>query len=425
MDFKSDKQINFINKMAESRKEGSFLAFKWTLRAVLICILLLGTVYYFAEAEKNPHMISVNDVIKRTGIRSTFMTLMGDKNILFLGVDSNGPYSNSFYGTRSDTILLVNVHRNGKSVNAISIPRDSKVYLAGGKGVDKINAAHALGGPELTVRTIEETFGIHISNYIVINYAGVRDFVGEIGGVPINVEKKMYYRDKTADLTIDLEPGHQVLSPHKAEGYLRFRHDATGDIGRIKRQQRFLKALAKKLATAETVLKAPQLYDILSKNIRTDMNLFDLSKLSNIIRNIKPEEVKVATLPGRPSKYSHISYWILDARKTQSIIDRLIYRTGPESSNENLTVSLFYSPRLAGRIESIVDRINALGFSVKFRTPENNAHSEIIAHTKEAAFNKIEPLRKEIPELRDSQYIVEPDENLYPCTDFTIILAGN
>ncbi len=425
MNSQKSKDISFITKMAEKRDDEGFFTLKWTLQAIIACIVLLVILYYFAESKKNPNigMINVNHVINKTGIRSKLLTLMGDRNILFLGVDSNGTYSDSFFGTRTDTILLVSVDRNGKSVNAISIPRDSKVYLAGGRGVDKINAAHALGGPELTKRTIQDTFGIDISNYIVINYQGVRDFVRIIGGVPINVEKRMYYTDWTAGLKIDLQPGYQVLGPDEAEGYLRFRHDAKGDIGRIKRQQHFVKALVDKLARPEIALKAPQLYDILSRNIRTDLNLFELSKLLNIVKNITPGQIQVATLPGKPSQYSKASYWILDAEKAQEIIDRLIYRAESTTAGESLTVSLFYSPSLAGRIENIVDKINSLGFEVKFRIPEENRNSEIIAHTKKAVFKRIEPLREKISELKGSQYVVEPDNNLYPCTDFTILIG--
>ncbi|OGI03011.1 MAG: hypothetical protein A2Y25_03710 [Candidatus Melainabacteria bacterium GWF2_37_15] len=418
-----DKSINFINKMAEDKSPDVTFGKKWTIRAIIICVFLLGIVYFFAEAEKNPKLMFVQNVIKKTGIRSKFMSLMGSKNILVLGVDSNGRHSDPFDGTRSDTILILNIDRTGKSVNAVSIPRDSKVYLAGGKGVDKINAAHALGGPELTIRTIEETFGIEINHYIAVNNAAVKDLVEALGGIPIDVEKRMYYRDRTAGLNINLQPGYQILDPEQAEGYLRFRHDYNGDIGRIKRQQKFVKAVVKKIATAETMMKLPQLYDVLSKNIRTDMNLFDLSKLFNVAKNVKFEEIKVATLPGRPSQHSYISYWILDTDKTQEIIDRLIYRIEPKYDGEDLTVSLYYAPALTDKIDDIVEEINEAGFSVKSSSKKRISQSEVIAHSSKAAFSKIKPLRKRISELKNSQYIVDPDENLYPCTDFTIILA--
>ena len=75
-----------------------------------------------------------------------------------VGVDSNGKGTDPFKGTRSDTMILVNIDPESHSINAISIPRDSKVYLAGDHGVQKINAAHALGGIELTKRTKKTWF---------------------------------------------------------------------------------------------------------------------------------------------------------------------------------------------------------------------------------------------------------------------------
>ncbi len=322
------RKIRFdsIIKAAKEQKLDENFGFKWILRASLISFLFLGIIFFFTKPEKNPNFVLVNNVIKKNRLRSKLMTSTGNKNILFLGVDSNGRMTDPFFGTRSDTIIVVSIAKHGKSVNAISIPRDSKVYLAKGLGIDKINAAHALGGPKLAVKTIENNFGIDINNYVVINYAGIKDFVRVLGGVPVNVEKRMYYRDKTAGLTVDLHPGYQVLDAERAEEYIRFRHDAMGDIGRIKRQQHFLKAVLKKLKSGDTLLKAPEIVDVLSKNIKTDMNLFEISKLLTLIGKIKLKDIKTATLPGKPSRYGPISYWILDTDKTQKIIDRLIYR---------------------------------------------------------------------------------------------------
>lgn len=422
-DSNRDDQLGFVVKAAKEQHSEEFFGLKWTLKAIFISFIFLGIIYYFAEAEKNPQLFSVNDVIKKTGLRSRWMTLTGNKNILFLGVDSNGRMSDPFFGTRSDTMIIVSIDKNGKSVNAVSIPRDSKVFLAKGQGVDKINSAHAIGGPELAIKTVEETFGIEINNYVVVNYKGIREFVKAVGGIPVNVEKRMYYRDRTAGLTIDLQPGEQVLNSGEVEGYLRWRHDANGDIGRIRRQQMFLKAALKTLQSSDSILKAPELIEILSENIKTDLNLFEISKLINIARNLDFEGIKVATLPGKPSKYGPISYWILDANKTQKIIDRLIYREKPKVANEELTISLFYSPEVSDKVDEIVDDIHSLGLNVKFRSKEENHYSQIIAHTKKAAFSRIDLLKEKVSELKNCQYVVEPDENLYPYTDFTIIIG--
>ncbi|HSA06948.1 MAG TPA: LCP family protein [Candidatus Gastranaerophilales bacterium] len=421
---KEQNRLNYIVKTAKENKSSDSLAVKWALKALLASLLVLGIIYYFIEAEKNPKLMSFNKIVKKTGFNSNWINFSGTENILLLGVDSNGKMSDPFTGTRSDTIIVFSISQNGKSVNAISIPRDSKVYLSEDKGVDKINAAHALGGPELTINTIKDTFGIDINHYVVLNYDGVKDFIRAIDGVPINIEKRMYYRDRSAGLRIDLQPGYHVLDANEAEGYLRFRHDAIGDIGRIKRQQWFLAALLNKLKSQDTLFKAPELMGILSKNIRTDLSPVEVTKLISILPKIKPENIKVATLPGNPSKHGYISYWILDADKTQTIIDTLIYRERPDMGGEELTINLFYSPEHAEKIDEIVENINDLGFRVKFQSQERKYHSQIIAHTKKAVFSKVDLLRENIPELNNSQYIVEPEEDTDSYSDFTIVLAN-
>lgn len=418
-----EKQIQFIERIAQEQEKESSSSVKWTIIAVIICALILAAAYYFLEASKNPYLMSFNSAIEKTGIRSRFMSLMGNKNILILGVDSNGRHTNPFEGTRTDTILLVNISRNGKSINAISIPRDSKVYIAGNHGTDKINAAHAFGGPKLTVKTIEETFGVHIDNYIAVNYAGVKDFVQAVGGIPINVEKRMRYSDRSGGLYIDLYPGLQVLDAKQAEGYLRFRHDAIGDIGRMKRQQKFVKAAIKKLSSPDNVIKLPQLYDVMSKNIRTNMNLFELTKLFNVVKKLDMENINVATLPGKPSEHGYISYWILNAEKTQEIIDQMIYRTESETTGEPISVNLYYTPELASNIDNIKSKLTEQGLVVKYSAQEHHYNTEIIAHNQKASTKKINSIRESIPELNKAQYILEPGETYASGADLTINLG--
>ena len=179
------------------------------------------------------------------------------ENILLLGVDSNGADSDLWVGTRTDTIILMNVDPRTKTVNAISIPRDSKVYLPDGMGTQKINAAHAIGGIKMTIKTVEETLGVKIDHYIMFHDAGVRAIVKALGGVDIYVEKNMKYDDNAGKLHINISKGKHHLTDKDVVEYLRFRHDAMGDIGRTKRQQWFLRGLLADLKKPETVVAIP------------------------------------------------------------------------------------------------------------------------------------------------------------------------
>ena len=154
-----------------------------------------------------------------TPSKFNFKMLSRYQNILLLGVDSNGPNTLPFSGVRSDTIIILNIDNHSKSVNAVSIPRDSKVYIADGHGIQKINSAYAIGGIELTKKTIEETLGIKIHNYIVINSDGVKKLIDTIGGVPIYIDGRMDYDDYSAGLHIHLRKGNHVLTGEEAEGY--------------------------------------------------------------------------------------------------------------------------------------------------------------------------------------------------------------
>ena len=122
-----------------------------------------------------------------------FKMLSRYQNILLLGVDSNGPNTLPYSNVRSDSMIIINIDMHTKSINALSIPRDSKVYLAEDHGVQKINSAYALGGIELTKKTIEETFGIRIHNYVIVNSEGIKKLIDAIGGVPIYVDQNLHY----------------------------------------------------------------------------------------------------------------------------------------------------------------------------------------------------------------------------------------
>ena len=115
------------------------------------------------------------------------------KNILLLGVDASENPDDLWTGTRTDNIIILNIDPRTKSVNALSIPRDSKVYLPDHNGIQKINAAHSIGGVSMTIRTIERTLGINIDRYIMVHDNAVKNIIDALGGVDVYVETTMPY----------------------------------------------------------------------------------------------------------------------------------------------------------------------------------------------------------------------------------------
>ena len=173
-----DEQYSVFLKYKE-QDESKKSKFIITLRLVLLIFVVVIFTYFVMFLIDNyenmasifENLINKNTNAERLSNKSdltpskfNFKMLSRYQNILLLGVDSNGPDTLPFSGVRSDTMIILSVDTHGNSVNAISIPRDSKVYLADEHGVQKINAAYALGGIDLTRKTIEETLGIKIQN---------------------------------------------------------------------------------------------------------------------------------------------------------------------------------------------------------------------------------------------------------------------
>lgn len=348
------------------------------------------------------------------------------QNILFLGVDSNNDnVADVWKGTRTDTIILVNIDPKSKSINALSIPRDSKVYLPHNAGVNKINAAHAIGGIDMTKETIEETLGVHIDKYIMVHDNAVKEIIDAMDGIDIYVEKPMHYNDYAGNLHINLSKGNHHLSGQEAVGYLRFRHDALGDIGRTQRQQWFMRGLMEALQSPSTITKIPDIISVAKKYIKTDMSVYEMSQYASMAKHLDMNKIEIAMLPGAPNQKGYISYWILDPEKTQEVVNRLIYRDKtPLDESNHFVASVMHSSDRAEDARQLVNAFKSLGIEVKCTGESNRSHSQFIAHSNKVTNEYYNWLNKKIPGFSGIQFVYDP--NNYYCgeTDFTIILSG-
>jgi LCP family protein required for cell wall assembly len=153
-------------------------------------------------------------------------------------------------GQRTDTIMLLHVPSGGGPTVLVSVPRDSYVAIPG-HGKNKINAAYALGGAQLLVRTVEQDTGVHVDGYVETGLGGYADLVDAIGGV--NVCVKTAIKDTKAH--INLKAGCQTLDGANALGYARARYsDPRGDLGRVERQRQVLAAIAGKTLSPSVIL---------------------------------------------------------------------------------------------------------------------------------------------------------------------------
>lgn len=346
------------------------------------------------------------------------------QNILLLGVDSNGADSDLWVGTRTDTIVLLNIDPKSKSLNAISIPRDSKVYLPKNMGIQKINAAHAIGGIDMTIKTVEDTLGVKVDRYIMVHDDAVRKIVEALGGVDIYVEKNMRYHDYAGNLHIDLTKGQHHLDADEVVGYLRFRHDAMGDIGRTQRQQWFLRGVLQDLQKPQTIAKIPQILSVAKQYVKTDMSLYEMSQYAAVAKHFDIDNIEIATLPGAPNKKGYTSYWILDPEKTQEVVNRLIYRERVKSDKTEFAASVMYSNDNEPAGKALIEELETNNVKVKCTGTSNATHAQFIAHTKDVTPEYYNWLKKKLPDMKARQFVYDPVNYYCGDTDFTIILAG-
>lgn len=346
------------------------------------------------------------------------------QNILLVGIDSNGEDTDPWRGTRTDTIIILNVDPRTKSVNAISVPRDSKVYLPGDYGIQKINSAHAIGGIEMTRKTLEKTLGIKLHHYIMIHDEAVENIVDALGGVPIYVEKNMFYHDYAANLHVSLSKGLNVLDGRNAVGYLRFRKDGLGDIGRTQRQQYFIKGLLEKLQTPQAIEKIPDLLDAVTTYVRTDMSFYEISQFAAMAKGFDINKIEFATLPGGPNKHGYISYWILDPEKTQDMINRMIYRDKFSDSNKLYNVGIRYSDAAEDEAEMLKMVVEELGYNVNCYGPSTVPHSQFIAHDVSVSNEFFNWMKRKAKNLDKIQFVYNPNKSYCTSSDITILLAG-
>jgi anionic cell wall polymer biosynthesis LytR-Cps2A-Psr (LCP) family protein len=143
----------------------------------------------------------------------------------------------------------------------------------------------------------------------------------------------MAYSDITQGLYIDLQPGLQNVKGKDLEGFLRFRHDEMGDIGRLERQQLALQALFRKLTRPEHLVRLPILLASAGKDLKTDLGPMELGGL---ITAMGSTQLETKRLGGRPFYQNDINYW--DAEWPQPVLDG---SNGAESSGDGRYRFLF------------------------------------------------------------------------------------
>ncbi len=218
----------------------------------------------------------------------------GDREVVVLGMDAGGG--------NTDAIFTIRVE-NGET-RITQIPRDSYVD-ARSFGPMKVNALYARGGMEAVKQELSRLMGRPIPHHILVNLEGIRTMGDLVGGVMVDVPKRLYYVDQSQGLVIDLQPGPQKLKGRDLEGFLRWRHDGEGDFGRLRRQQLVLKSLFASLKRPENLVRLPALITAAGRNLNTDLGPMELGGL---ITAMGTTDLETEQLKATPFDRNGISY---------------------------------------------------------------------------------------------------------------------
>ena len=270
------------------------------LGTILIFVLAALAGVFFAQS-------SLLDRNKETP-KDELLTAKDKATIMIMGVDERSDDVG-----RSDTLMVATIDPQKNEASLLSIPRDTRVAIPK-NGYDKINAAYAYGGEKLTQRTVEDFLGIRMDHYVIINTHAFQKIIDAIGGIDIDVEKRMYYEDPWDDdggLVIDLRPGRQHMDGKTAVTYVRYR-DEEGDIGRVKRQQKFMRACVDAVTTPAILPRLPGIIASVIDSVKTDLSVRQMLEFIGTLKQAQAKGLRTDMVPGRPLYIEGISYWIPD-----------------------------------------------------------------------------------------------------------------
>jgi len=234
---------------------------------ILEMIFLSITLLFFLGIAKKWVLTKIpqNGLLSDVDGDKTGHTRGGRLNILFLGIDS-------VEGThRTDTIFLLGISPQERKVSVLSIPRDTRVVI-GGNG-RKINEVLPRYGEYVLRSMIENLMEIRINRTVKVDFQGFVNIIDIMGGVDLEIEHPMNYDDNWGNVHIHFDKGLAHLDGRKSLEFVRFRADANADLGRIKRQQKFLSSVLTKLQTPAIMVRLPMIVAEGLRFVETDVSL--------------------------------------------------------------------------------------------------------------------------------------------------------
>ncbi|WP_214627090.1 LCP family protein [Paenibacillus agaridevorans] len=272
-------------------------------------------------------------------------------SVLLLGVDQR----DNEIG-RSDTLIYTIVRPNDGKMLLVSIPRDLYVEIVGRDSKDKINHAHAFGGPGMTMDTVEKLLDAPVNHYASINFEGFRAAIDAMGGIALPIEEDIVNKGYGHEKFV-IKGGQDLYGGTDALNFVRYREDAGGDMSRTERHQQFLHAIIEKATSLKQWNKIPSFIDIMGDNFSTDMPPGQLIDMSQAMLTKSGLTMYSHTLLGQGGRLEAGGAWYYfadeeDLQQVQTMIHNWLDADAPSAS-------LILPPKYTATVEKEVQSLSS------------------------------------------------------------------
>ena len=274
-----------------------------TATIVILAILIVGIVVYgyFNGIINEMHEPTPEDY------DLSLVDVDGYINILLLGVDSRD--MSNIKGTRSDMIMIASINKETNDVKLTSVYRDAFLKLGDTSTYDKITHACVYGGPEMTMKSLNQAMDLNITNYAIVNFKAVADLVDAIGGITVDVQQgEIYQLNKYTKATarnigrknynLVKEPGVQTLEGVQAVSYGRIRKGVGDDFKRTERMRIVVSKVFEKAKTM-TFGDLKKIIDMMVPQVKTNLTMNDILALG-----VRLPQYNISTGSGWPYKWT-------------------------------------------------------------------------------------------------------------------------
>lgn len=282
----------------------------WLVGSLFVLVLVIvGSAYYAVHKTMNKMN---TPLVEGTNREDNVQNMVSNKDpfsVLLLGVDERENDNG-----RSDTMIVITVNPEKKSMKMLSIPRDTKTEIIGYDLEDKINHAYAYGGVPMAMATVENFLDIPLDYYVFINMEGFLEIIDTLGGVTIQNDMELTYN------SYHFPEGEVTLNGEEALIFTRIRYeDPRGDFGRQIRQRQVIEAVLKKASSPTTLLKATDMLEVVGDNVRMNFSMKELLQLQGIYKKMDNTIEQLAFEEGTGTRINNIWYYIPNEEELEKI----------------------------------------------------------------------------------------------------------